>query len=183
MDPAQQLGQWIAESDNIVFFGGAGVSTESKIPDFRSEDGLYRAEHTYGYPPEVMLSHSFFEARTKDFYKYYLNELIYKDAQPNQAHYALAKLEEMGNALSEREQQLAALQQQYAMEISEEAQVINRKVLQSIMDYLAVYNESHHFHYILGTSFGGMILYSDKSLDITREILDGLNKTYYETVK
>ncbi len=96
MDPAQQLGKWIAESDNIVFFGGAGVSTESKIPDFRSEDGLYRAEHTYGYPPEVMLSHSFFEARTKDFYKYYLNELIYKDAQPNQAHYALAKLEEMG---------------------------------------------------------------------------------------
>ncbi len=94
-----------------------------------------------------------------------------------------AKLEEMGNALSEREQQLAALQQQYAMEISEEAQVINRKVLQSIMDYLAVYNESHHFHYILGTSFGGMILYSDKSLDITREILDGLNKTYDETAK
>ena len=89
----------------------------------------------------------------------------------------------MGNALAEREQQLAALQQQYAMEISEEAQVINRKVLQSIMDYLAVYNESHHFHYILGTSFGGMILYSDKSLDITREILDGLNKAYDATAQ
>ena len=94
-----------------------------------------------------------------------------------------AKLEEMGNALSEREQQLGALQQQYAMEISEEAQVINRKVLQSIMDYLAVYNESHHFHYILGSSFGSMILYSDKSLDITREILNGLNTAYDSAAK
>lgn len=96
MNDAERLGQILRESSNAVFFGGAGVSTESNIPDFRSADGLYRAQQNYGYPPEIMLSHSFFEERTKDFYNYYLHELIYKDARPNQAHLALAELEAMG---------------------------------------------------------------------------------------
>ena len=66
-----RLRQWTAESDNIVFFGGAGVSTESGIPDFRSEDGLYRQK--YKYPPEQMLSHSFFLSHTEEFFEYYKN--------------------------------------------------------------------------------------------------------------
>jgi len=92
----EKLTQWLRESHNIVFFGGAGVSTESNIPDFRSEQGLYNAQQKYGYAPEVILSHTFFENRTADFFNYYANELIYPDAEPNQAHLALAKLEEMG---------------------------------------------------------------------------------------
>ena len=73
MNEVEQLRQIIQGSDNIVFFGGAGVSTESQIPDFRSEDGLYHSINTYGYPPETMLSHSFFENHPQEFFKYYLN--------------------------------------------------------------------------------------------------------------
>ena len=90
----QQLTTWIQESDNIVFFGGAGVSTESNIPDFRSTDGLYHQQ--YDYPPETILSHSFFVRHTDEFYRFYQNKMLFLDAQPNPAHQALAKLEEMG---------------------------------------------------------------------------------------
>ncbi|MGM9946465.1 NAD-dependent protein deacylase [Floccifex sp.] len=86
--------QWIEESQNIVFFGGAGVSTESNIPDFRSDNGLYKKQ--YKYPAEIMLSHSFYQANPQDFFEFYFNQMIYEDAKPNQAHLALAKLEEMG---------------------------------------------------------------------------------------
>ena len=96
MNETEELRQLIGSSDNIVFFGGAGVSTESNIPDFRSESGLYNAVQKYGYPPETMLSHTFFEDRPADFYKYYFGELIYADAKPNKAHLALAKLEQQG---------------------------------------------------------------------------------------
>ena len=89
-----------------------------------------------------------------------------------------AKLEEMGNALNDRQQQLAQLQEQYAMEIQEEATVNNRKVLQRIMDYLTVYNETHHLHYVIGSSFGGMLLYANPALNITQEVLAGLNASY-----
>jgi len=83
-------------SQNIVFFGGAGVSTESNIPDFRSANGLYN-ENTNGiYAPEEILSHTFFVEHTKDFFDFYRNRMIYKDAKPNNAHIALAKLEELG---------------------------------------------------------------------------------------
>lgn len=85
------LKDWIAKSDNIVFFGGAGVSTESNIPDFRSEDGLYSQK--YKHPPEQMLSHSFFLAHTEEFYEFYKEKLIYPGAQPNIAHKTLAALE------------------------------------------------------------------------------------------
>lgn len=91
-----KLKKVIEESENIVFFGGAGVSTESNIPDFRSESGLYHAQQKYGYSPETMLSHSFYKNHTEMFFKYYKENLIYPEAKPNEAHKALAKLEEMG---------------------------------------------------------------------------------------
>lgn len=90
------LKELIDKSNNIVFFGGAGVSTESNIPDFRSESGLYNAQKTYGHSPETMLSHDFFFNQTEIFYKYYKENLIYENAMPNAAHIGLAKLEEMG---------------------------------------------------------------------------------------
>ena len=86
--------QWIAESNRIVFFGGAGVSTESGIPDFRSVDGLYNQQ--YDYPPETILSHTFFMRNTEAFYRFYKAKMLMLDAKPNPAHLALAKLEEMG---------------------------------------------------------------------------------------
>lgn len=82
------------QSSNIVFFGGAGVSTESGIPDFRSQDGLYNQE--WKYPPETIISRSFFEYDTKEFYRFYRAKLIVKDAKPNAAHIALAQMEEAG---------------------------------------------------------------------------------------
>ena len=92
----ERLRDIIANSDNIVFFGGAGISTESNIPDFRSESGLYNAQQKYGRSPEEMLSHSFFMRYTDTFFDYYKNNLIYRSAEPNKAHRALAKLEEQG---------------------------------------------------------------------------------------
>jgi NAD-dependent deacetylase len=90
----EQLKKWINESSNIVFFGGAGVSTESGIPDFRSTDGLYHMK--YAYPPETILSHSFFKSHTKDFYDFYRDKMIYSDAKPNITHKKLAELEKEG---------------------------------------------------------------------------------------
>lgn len=87
----------ISESDNIVFFGGAGTSTESNIPDFRSkEDGLYGKPGKEDYPPEVILSHSFFQRHPEIFYRYYWENLVHEKAEPNQTHYALATLEKRG---------------------------------------------------------------------------------------
>ena len=92
----EELKNIINEKRNIVFLGGAGVSTESGIPDFRSESGLYSALNKYGCPPETLLSHSFFVNNTEKFYDYYKNNLIYKNAKPNKAHMALAELEKRG---------------------------------------------------------------------------------------
>ncbi len=94
MSGLEQLKQWIAESDNIVFFGGAGVSTESGIPDFRSVDGLYNQQ--YDYPPETIISHSFYRRNPKEFYRFYKNKMLFPDAKPNAAHLALASLEQQG---------------------------------------------------------------------------------------
>lgn len=92
----EQLFDIIKNSDNIVFFGGAGVSTESNIPDFRSADGLYNANTKYGCSPEELISRSYFDRHIENFYEYYKENLIYLDAKPNRAHLALAKLENMG---------------------------------------------------------------------------------------
>ena len=89
-----KLKQIIISSDNIVFFGGAGVSTESGIPDFRSADGLY--SESYAYPPETILSYSFFKSNTEEFYRFYMEKILYPDAKPNNAHKALATLEKQG---------------------------------------------------------------------------------------
>lgn len=90
----QTLKEWIDGSDNIVFFGGAGVSTESGIKDFRSVDGLYHEK--YDYPPETILSHTFFMRKTEDFYKFYRDKLLLEGVKPNKAHERLALLEQRG---------------------------------------------------------------------------------------
>ncbi len=94
MNEMETLKQWIEESKRIVFFGGAGVSTESGIPDFRSVDGLYNQK--YAYPPETIISHSFYKRNPEEFYRFYKDRMIYQEAKPNSAHKALAKLEEKG---------------------------------------------------------------------------------------
>lgn len=94
MDCIQKLQQMIDESENIVFFGGAGVSTESGIPDFRSVDGLYHTQ--YRFEPETILSHDFFMTHTEDFFDFYRAKMLLLDAQPNAAHKKLAELEKQG---------------------------------------------------------------------------------------
>ncbi|MDO4794035.1 MAG: NAD-dependent protein deacylase [Filifactor alocis] len=95
MEALTTLIKWMEESDNLVFFGGAGVSTESDIPDFRSSVGLYST--TYGrFSPETILSRTFFHSHTKDFFRFYREKMLYPEARPNEAHKALAKLEKMG---------------------------------------------------------------------------------------
>lgn len=96
MDKIEQLKSMIKESGRIVFLGGAGVSTESGIPDFRSENGIFKAIRDFGYPPETLLSRSFFDRNPEVFFKYYRTLLMSGDAKPNRAHYALAKLEQEG---------------------------------------------------------------------------------------
>ena len=93
-DKQRQLQDWIGESRHIVFFGGAGVSTESGIPDFRSVDGLYNQQ--YQYPPETILSHTFFEKNPEEFYRFYRNKMLFPDAGPDAAHLKLAELEAAG---------------------------------------------------------------------------------------
>ena len=88
------LQEMVNDSKSIVFFGGAGVSTESGIPDFRSVDGLYNQK--YDYPPEIILSHTFFVQNTKEFYDFYRDKMICLDAKPNKAHLKLAELEKAG---------------------------------------------------------------------------------------
>ena len=93
-DAVAKLQELIDGSENIVFFGGAGVSTESGIPNFRSVDGLYHQK--YDYPPETILSHTFYVSKPKEFFKFYRDKMVALDAKPNKAHLALAKLEEIG---------------------------------------------------------------------------------------
>jgi NAD-dependent deacetylase len=94
VEQQDKLQEMIRNSNNIVFFGGAGVSTESGIPDFRSVDGLYNEE--YDYPPETILSHSFYQKNTEEFFRFYKNKMICFTAKPNEAHKKLAQLEEAG---------------------------------------------------------------------------------------
>lgn len=103
------LKKWIQESKNVVFFGGAGVSTESGIPDFRSVDGLYNQE--YEYPPETILSHTFYLKKTEEFYRFYRNKMLFPEAEPNCAHLALAKLEKEGKVRAVITQNIDGLHQ------------------------------------------------------------------------
>ena len=105
----QKLQEIIDESQRIVFFGGAGVSTESGIPDFRSVDGLYHQK--FKYPPETMLSHTFFEQNTWDFFDFYKNRVIPADPKPNAAHLKLAELEKAGKLIGVVTQNIDGLHQ------------------------------------------------------------------------
>lgn len=109
MTEMEKLQQMIDESKRIVFFGGAGVSTESGIPDFRSVDGLYHQK--YDYPPETILSHSFYVSKTKEFFKFYRDKMLCLDAKPNKAHLALAALERAGKLTAVITQNIDGLHQ------------------------------------------------------------------------
>lgn len=105
----KKLQEIIDDSERIVFFGGAGVSTESGIPDFRSTDGLYNQK--YRYPPETIISHTFFRQNTREFYEFYKDRMLYRDAQPNAAHKKLAELEKAGKLLGVVTQNIDGLHQ------------------------------------------------------------------------
>ena len=107
----ERLRRIIQDSERIVFFGGAGVSTESGIPDFRSGGGLYSRDTCSTYAPEEVLSHSFFVRHTAEFYDYYRGHLLYPDAKPNAAHLALARLEQAGRLTAVITQNIDGLHQ------------------------------------------------------------------------
>ena len=109
MEHAALLQQLIDQSRHIVFFGGAGVSTESGIPDFRSVDGLYYQK--YDYPPETMLSHDFFVRHPEEFFRFYRDKMLPLEAQPNGAHQKLAELEQAGKLLAIITQNIDGLHQ------------------------------------------------------------------------
>ena len=109
MSEIETLQKWINESSRIVFFGGAGVSTESGVPDFRSVDGLYNQK--YDYPPEEILSHTFYRRKPEEFYRFYRDKMIYTDALPNKAHFKLAELEEKGKLTAVVTQNIDGLHQ------------------------------------------------------------------------
>ena len=109
MSEIETLQKWVDESNRIVFFGGAGVSTESGVPDFRSVDGLYNQK--YDYPPEEILSHTFYRRKPEEFYRFYRDKMIYTDALPNKAHLKLAELEEKGKLTAVVTQNIDGLHQ------------------------------------------------------------------------
>ncbi|MCM1120820.1 MAG: NAD-dependent protein deacylase [bacterium] len=104
-----ELKEIVQKYDNIVFFGGAGVSTESGIPDFRSVDGLYNQQ--YDYPPETILSHTFYRKNPAEFYRFYRNKMLFTDAKPNAAHLKLAELERQGKVRAVITQNIDGLHQ------------------------------------------------------------------------
>ena len=108
-ESVERLKELVSRCDNIVFFGGAGVSTESGIPDFRSVDGLYSQK--YDYPPEKILSHDFFMKNTSQFYRFYREKMLFPDAEPNDAHRALSELEEKGKVRAVITQNIDSLHQ------------------------------------------------------------------------
>lgn len=109
MQALETLRRWVADTDNLVFFGGAGVSTESGIPDFRSVDGLYN--QAYDYPPEMMVSHTFFVQHTAEFFRFYRDRMLYPDAKPNAAHRKLAEWEKQGKCRAVITQNIDGLHQ------------------------------------------------------------------------
>lgn len=111
----ETLKQWIEESSNIVFFGGAGVSTESGIPDFRSVDGLYSLK--YDYPPEQMLSHDFFVRKPEEFFRFYRDKILVTDIEPNPAHLKLAQWEAEGKLKAIVTQNIDGLHQKAGSEV------------------------------------------------------------------
>jgi NAD-dependent deacetylase len=116
MSKIHELQEIIDSSDNIVFFGGAGVSTESGIPDFRSESGIFKSLEKYGDTPENLVSHSYYMDHTEEFFNYYRENLIFKDAEPNPAHLKLAELEKTGKLKAVITQNIDGLHQKAGSE-------------------------------------------------------------------
>ena len=140
----QKLKELIDGSDNIVFFGGAGVSTESGIPDFRSVDGLYN--QTFRYPPEAILSHTFYEKHTEEFYQFYRTKMLAPDAQPNAAHYKLAQWEREGRLKAVITQNIDGLHQKAG---SREVLELHGSVLRN---YCTRCGKFHDLDFILRTT-------------------------------
>ena len=140
----QKLKELIDGSDNIVFFGGAGVSTESGIPDFRSVDGLYN--QTFRYPPETILSHTFYEKHTEEFYQFYRAKMLAPDAQPNAAHYKLAQWEREGRLKAVIAQNIDGLHQKAG---SREVLKLHGSVLRN---YCTRCGKFHDLDFILRTT-------------------------------
>ena len=129
----------LKESNNIVFFGGAGVSTESNIPDFRSSNGLWNEKLRINFTPEQLVSHTFFMKYPEEFFRFYKDKLIYPDAKPNAAHIALAKLEEMGKLKAVVTQNIDGLHQAAG---SKNVFELHGSVLRNYcMDCIAFYDE------------------------------------------
>ena len=140
----RKLKELIDGSDNIVFFGGAGVSTESGIPDFRSVDGLYN--QTFRYPPETILSHTFYEKHTEEFYQFYRAKMLAPDAQPNAAHYKLAQWERGGRLKAVITQNIDGLHQKAG---SREVLELHGSVLRN---YCTRCGKFHDLDFILRTT-------------------------------
>lgn len=142
MNSIEILKSWVDESDNIVFFGGAGVSTESGIPDFRSTDGLYNQK--YKYPPETILSHTFFERLPEEFYRFYRDKLIVDGAEPNTCHRRLASLEKEGKLKGVITQNIDGLHQKAG---SEKVMELHGSLLRN---YCARCGKSYSLDYVTG---------------------------------
>lgn len=136
-----ELRRIVQKYDNIVFFGGAGVSTESGIPDFRSVDGLYNQQ--YDYPPETILSHTFYRKNPGEFYRFYRNKMLFTDAKPNTAHLKLAELEEKGKVRAVITQNIDGLHQAAG---SKEVLELHGSVLRN---YCESCGQFHPMEYIL----------------------------------
>ncbi len=139
-----ELKSLIEKYDNIVFFGGAGVSTESGIPDFRSVDGLYHQQ--YDYPPETILSHTFYTSKPDEFYRFYRNKMLFLDAKPNAAHLKLAQLEQEGKLKAVITQNIDGLHQAAG---SKNVLELHGSVLRNYCENCAHF---HDVHYILNTN-------------------------------
>lgn len=139
-----ELKEIIQKYDNIVFFGGAGVSTESGIPDFRSVDGLYHQQ--YAYPPETILSHSFYRSKPEEFYRFYRNKMLFPDAAPNAAHLKLAELEQQGKLRAVITQNIDGLHQAAGSNVVLE---LHGSVL---LNYCEDCGEFHDLDYIMNSN-------------------------------
>lgn len=135
----EQLREIILNSENIVFFGGAGVSTESGIPDFRSVDGLYHQK--YDYPPETILSHTFYRRKPEEFYRFYKDKMLCLDAKPNQAHLKLAEWERTGKLKAVITQNIDGLHQ---LAGSKEVLELHGSVLQNYCEDCGKFYDVHY---------------------------------------
>ena len=143
MSKINELQEIIDSSDNIVFFGGAGVSTESGIPDFRSESGIFKSLEKYGDTPENLISHSYYLDHTEEFFEYYKDTLVFKDAEPNPAHLKLAELEKAGKIRAVITQNIDGLHQKAgSKEVMELHGSIHR-------NYCQICNKEYDLDYIL----------------------------------